>query len=503
MRNFYLLISGLLIMQNAVSQTVNDVTYFLGSELNGSARYNGMAGAFGALGGDLSAISINPAGSSVFLHSEFGGTLTYNSKSVEGSYFNTLTTKEDNHLKFDQIGAVFVFNNNNPESPWTRISTGINSHRVSKFEQNSRVLGSNTNGVDNYFLYFADGLPFNNLPLYEGETIPEVYRVLGEENGFAAQQAFLGYQTYIINPRTFTDDETTYYSNVEYSSVDHELDILTKGLHRKTSLNFSALFKEILHLGVNLNIHKLEYHSDQKFFESGQNPSSPVYNIDFENGISSYGEGASAQFGAILRLKKIRIGLTYDSPQYIDILDETKQTIFSNYIEQGSIVKERIDPRITNYYDPYSIKIPSKTTLSFAYVFGGKGLVSLDYSSQNAANTVLTREGGSGYLDDLTRVLPNTFGSIQTIKAGGEYRFKDISLRAGILNRTNAQKSIRTSDQAFTFGLGFDFGSNTLNLSFVQLNENKQFQMFSEGLKDPYTLSNSITQISLSYNIKL
>jgi hypothetical protein len=115
----------------------------------------------------------------------------------------------------------------------------------------------------------------------------------------------------------------------------------------------------------------------------------------------------------------------------------------------------------------------------------------------------LTREGGSGYLDDLTRVLPNTFGSIQTIKAGGEYRFKDISLRAGILNRTNAQKSIRTSDQAFTFGLGFDFGSNTLNLSFVQLNENKQFQMFSEGLKDPYTLSNSITQISLSYNIKL
>ena len=68
MRNFYLLISGLLIMQHAVSQTVKDVTYFLGSELNGSARYNGMAGAFGALGGDLSAISINPAGSSVFLH---------------------------------------------------------------------------------------------------------------------------------------------------------------------------------------------------------------------------------------------------------------------------------------------------------------------------------------------------------------------------------------------------------------------------------------------------
>jgi len=41
---------ALLFMQISVSQTVNDVTVFLSEELNGSARYNSMAGAFGALG---------------------------------------------------------------------------------------------------------------------------------------------------------------------------------------------------------------------------------------------------------------------------------------------------------------------------------------------------------------------------------------------------------------------------------------------------------------------
>ena len=46
--------------------------------MSGSARYISMGGAFGALGGDVSAISDNPAGSSVFLNTEIGGTINYN-----------------------------------------------------------------------------------------------------------------------------------------------------------------------------------------------------------------------------------------------------------------------------------------------------------------------------------------------------------------------------------------------------------------------------------------
>ena len=35
-------------------------------QVNGSARFNAMGGAFGALGGDVSALQINPAGSALF-----------------------------------------------------------------------------------------------------------------------------------------------------------------------------------------------------------------------------------------------------------------------------------------------------------------------------------------------------------------------------------------------------------------------------------------------------
>ena len=62
------LYTGLIFFLNFFSpaQTRNDINYLTSSSLSGSARYISMGGAFGALGGDISAIIDNPAGSSVF-----------------------------------------------------------------------------------------------------------------------------------------------------------------------------------------------------------------------------------------------------------------------------------------------------------------------------------------------------------------------------------------------------------------------------------------------------
>ena len=48
-----------------------------------------MGGAFGALGGDISAISINPASSSVFLDSEIGITLKYKNQKITNNFNNS------------------------------------------------------------------------------------------------------------------------------------------------------------------------------------------------------------------------------------------------------------------------------------------------------------------------------------------------------------------------------------------------------------------------------
>ena len=60
-----------------------------------------------------------------------------------------------------------------------------------------------------------------------------------------------------------------------------------------------------------------------------------------------------------------------------------------------------------------------------------------------------------------------------------------------------------SSDQAYTFGIGLDFGGSSLNLALVQFRQNKEFELFSRGLTDVYNLSDQITQVSMTYNIKL
>ena len=58
---------------SAQTLSYKDVGVLLSEEdINCSARYNAMIGAFGALGGDVSAVDLNPAGLAVFLNSEFG-----------------------------------------------------------------------------------------------------------------------------------------------------------------------------------------------------------------------------------------------------------------------------------------------------------------------------------------------------------------------------------------------------------------------------------------------
>ena len=65
----------------AQSQEIADAMLYSQENLNGTARFRAMSGAFGALGGDLSSINVNPAGSAIFSNNQMGLTLSsFNTK---------------------------------------------------------------------------------------------------------------------------------------------------------------------------------------------------------------------------------------------------------------------------------------------------------------------------------------------------------------------------------------------------------------------------------------
>lgn len=70
------------------AQSETDAFSLSRTEIDGSARFQAMGGAFAALGGDLSSISQNPAGGAVFHRSEMAMSFGFSNRATTASWYN-------------------------------------------------------------------------------------------------------------------------------------------------------------------------------------------------------------------------------------------------------------------------------------------------------------------------------------------------------------------------------------------------------------------------------
>jgi hypothetical protein len=123
-------------MSYVSAQDISDAVMYSLDEVQGTARFRGMSGAFVALGGDLSAVSINPAGAAIFNRS--GGSFSLSNLNTKNdvNYFNGISSSSDSKFDINQLGTVFVFNNTNQNSKWKKMALTINYDKVSDFDNN-------------------------------------------------------------------------------------------------------------------------------------------------------------------------------------------------------------------------------------------------------------------------------------------------------------------------------------------------------------------------------
>ncbi|MGA8854216.1 MAG: hypothetical protein WB492_08575 [Christiangramia sp.] len=107
------------------AQSVNDAYRYSQNELSGTARFIGMSGAFGSLGGDISAMSFNPASSAVFLSSSASVSLEFRNLDNSILFNKESTSGNQNQTDLSNIGGVFVFQSNDDKN-WRKFSLGIN-----------------------------------------------------------------------------------------------------------------------------------------------------------------------------------------------------------------------------------------------------------------------------------------------------------------------------------------------------------------------------------------
>jgi len=108
-----------------VSTIRNTAEVYSNSSLNGSSKYNSMAGSMGALGGDFSVLNSNPAGIGVSIASEISGTLSVgNSKNLTSLYGSTMEYKINN-TDVGNVGGIASFQIEG-STPWKFVNIGVN-----------------------------------------------------------------------------------------------------------------------------------------------------------------------------------------------------------------------------------------------------------------------------------------------------------------------------------------------------------------------------------------
>lgn len=482
----------------AYSQTYEDALRYNSYNHEGTSRFNSMGGAFGALGGDLSSISINPAGSSIFLDSEFGVTLNYKNQEIKNIFNNSQSLSKNDLLSYNNIGLVLVYGNNR-----SKFSLGYNMNRLNDYSSSFSFTGKNSIGIDSYFLDYSNGVPSSNLSVFDGESIQSVYKTLGDSYGYGDQQAFLGYQSYLIN---HIDDLTNnYVSNAIYSNVDQLLSIDRKGDHLVHSLNLSTSYNDNVYLGLNFNFHSLEFEEYKFFKESGYSTNSSVKRVQFEENLFSYGQGLSIQLGSLLKFNNFRMGLSYTSPTYLKIEEESSQYIESDIIEDDTLNTVTVDPNTINLFEDYRLRLPSKTMLSLAYIFRSRGLISVDYELTKYNNSKFDDNNGEdSYLKSLNNSIKNNFNGLsRSIRLGGEYRIRNYTLRSGYFLYEGPDSISDSQISGISAGLGINYGYIDIDFSLTKSNNYYENGLYNRGLTSFYSIENDLITFSTTFTIKL
>lgn len=482
------------------AQGINQALRYSMNETNGSARFRAMAGAFGALGGDMSALNNNPAGSAVFSNNQFSVSLNNRNTKNTSNYMNRSTTENDISFDLNQAGAAFVYHASNPNDNWKKLAFCVAYENDVNFDNATYAVGNNQNSIANYFLYYANPNQ-NQGGIYLSTLLNNYY----EDLNYADQQAFLGYFANVITNDPSNPNNDTYLPNFSPAENYYQENyVLSTGYNGKMMFNGGFQYKDKWYFGANLNLHFTDYTKTSIFYEENNADPALIKKIQFENNIHTYGNGFSFQVGAIHKFNSsFRAGLSYKSPTWLTLNDEVNQRLYSkNFTPNYNPNDASATSRIIMLYSPYQLRTPHEFTGSLAYVFGKKGLISFDYLLKDYSNSQFQP---ANEFSTANATIKSALRNTAEVRVGAEYRIKQWSLRAGYRNEQSPFKNKYTIGglQAYSTGFGYNFGGTRIDLAYDLSQRYSQRSFFTYGFTEGAAVKTNISSITTTLTFEL
>ncbi len=456
-----------------MAQTEFDAFKSVQTDINGTARYMSMAGAFGALGGDASAIKDNPAGLGIYRSSELVGTFNILMQN-SSSKWNGLNSMDDLYKvgfnNFSYVIASPTWRSENGSEGLLSSNFSFSYNRLKNFNRSLNLRsGSSNSSITDYMSYFTGGIPESDLAStssyepFNNTSVPWI--------------SILAYEGYLINPGTGTNDWASLLNAGE--KVTPAYTLYEKGYKDEYSVGWAGNISNVFYIGASLNFQTLNYSSisdySEKFGAGG--------GMDLKDSIYTKGSGFNLKIGTIFcPTDFLRIGLALHTPTILTTTDNYYSKLNFDTSNSGYI-------GTPGAYSDYQIQTPLQLNASAAFLVGTKGLISAEYDYTNYTGTRLKDTNGDAQsFYDENSGMSTMLNNVRTIKIGGEYRVtENFSIRAGYANSNNGNKmdaaklmrynTLRTDTEYFLnnrtdyLTAGFGYHESNWFLDFAYMNK--------------------------------
>lgn len=515
----YILIAAVgMVPSLLMAQGAMDAYNMSQSDLKGTARFMSMGGAFGALGGDLSTLTQNPAGIGVYRGNEVGVTMDINIQSTNAKSQGVKGSNNQTKVYCNNVGYVGTARLDGYTMP--TFSWGVSYNRASSFDRVTKG-GIPNMGVASLSNYIAgktnmEGLTDNDLGTSDNYD-PYNDPIPGTYNTYAPWLSILGYDAYLITPYSsggsfhglVTPGSGTVNPSGYGSFATRE-----RGYIDEYSINFGGNFCNTVYWGIGFGITDINYTSDTYYEENWTNATIPANDqglattngnayFSLANSLHNYGTGFNMKFGVIVKpINELRLGLAVHTPTWYAMNSEYYGDMDYYYKSPNTGTAVAPDPNYDLPGTPYgshefNFRAPWRLIASAAGVIGGRGIISVDYEYKGYNNMSFSDDWGT--YEDVRNDIQNYYKATNTVRVGAEYRVTPgFSLRAGYSYTSSpVQQGVKNGNemvytagtipsyylddatQYITCGLGYRYKSFYADAAYVHKNRKSTWHAFS------------------------
>lgn len=391
------------------AQGSDDACLFSQTYYQGTAKAMGMGNALGAVGGDMTAVCINPAGMGIYRSDEFTATINLMDNYVQSNYYGTTNGANRMRLSIPNLGYVNMKQRSNYRA-LRSTQFGIGLTRTNDFNINTQARGINPSSskIDNYLMQM------------------EGYSQYDLETAFP-YTIYPAWSTYLVD--LYQDNLGPYYSSpVPQGNIWQGQENQFTGRSEEWSFAYSFNFSDWVFFGLSANLDHIKRNGTRTFSESSVEGDETNFNEwSFSEDLSSSALGGNIKAGLLVHANRwLRLGAAFHSPT-IYSFDESWQTETTSKIDW--ITRKYISPE--SHYE-YNFISPLKWIGSMAFVIGQQGMISLDaeYTNFGAARFKTVENDDYDYTPT-NNDIKNTYGRTLNFRLGSEWFLGSSYLRLG------------------------------------------------------------------------